>query len=123
MTDTVLRTVVRRETHSPRTAAMLVVVVLLLLALAYAAVEIILNLVGAQPLLVSPGEALNAVVAAPTALMPVAFIVGGVVLAVLGLLVLILALKPAASRVTRCSGASVPSSSTTASWHPPSPST
>jgi hypothetical protein len=94
MTDTVLRTVVRRETHSPRTAAMLVVVVLLLLALAYAAVEIILNLVGAQPLLVAPGEALNAVVAAPTALMPVAFIVGGIVLAVVGLIVLILALKP-----------------------------
>lgn len=94
MTDTVLRTVVRRETHSPRTVAMLVVVVLLLLVLAYAAVEIILNLTGAQPLLVDPGEALNAVVAAPTALMPVAFIVGGVVLALLGLIVLVLALKP-----------------------------
>lgn len=94
MTDTVLRTVVRRETHSPRTVAMLVVVVLLLLVLAYAAVEIILNLVGAQPLLVAPGEALNAVVTAPTALMPVAFIVGGIVLALLGLIVLILALKP-----------------------------
>ncbi|WP_295825770.1 DUF6286 domain-containing protein [uncultured Microbacterium sp.] len=94
MTDTVLRTVVRRETHSPRTAAMLVVVVLLILALAYAAVEIILDLSGAQPLLVAPGAALNAVVAAPTALMPVAFIVGGVVLAILGLIVLVLALKP-----------------------------
>lgn len=94
MTDTVLRTVVRRETHSPRTAAMLVVVVLLLLALAYAAVEIILDLSGAQPLLVAPGEALNAVVAAPTALMPVAFIVGGIILALIGLIVLVLALKP-----------------------------
>ena len=94
MTDTVLRTVVRRETHSPRTVAMLVVVVLLLLALAYAAVEIVLNLTGAQSLLVAPGEALQAVVAAPTALMPVAFIVGGVVLAILGLIVLVLALKP-----------------------------
>ncbi|MFN3949625.1 DNA/RNA endonuclease G [Microbacterium sp.] len=94
MTDTVLRTVVRRETHSPRTVAMLVVVVLLLLALAYAAVEIILSLLGRPALLVSPGEALNAVVAAPTALMPAAFIVGGVVLAVLGLIVLVLALKP-----------------------------
>ncbi|MDU0345579.1 DNA/RNA endonuclease G [Microbacterium sp. KSW2-29] len=89
-----LRTVVRRETHSPRTVAMLVVVVLLLLVLAYAAVEIILALTGAQPLLVSPGEALNAVVAAPTALMPVAFIFGGVVLAILGLIVLVIALKP-----------------------------
>jgi hypothetical protein len=94
MTDTVLRTVVRRETHSPRTVAMLVVVVLALLALAYAAVEIVLALLAQPPLLVSPGAALNAVVAAPTALLPVTFIVGGIVLALLGLLVLVLALKP-----------------------------
>lgn len=94
MTDTVLRTVVRRETHSPRTVAMLVVVILLLLGLAYAAVEIILALLGQSPLLVSPGAALNAVVAAPTALQPVAFIVGGIVLALVGLIVIVLALKP-----------------------------
>ncbi|KTR93019.1 DNA/RNA endonuclease G, NUC1 [Microbacterium testaceum] len=94
MTDSVLRTVVRRETHSPRTVAMLVVVVLALLVLAYAVVEIVLALLGQQPLLVSPGVALNAVVAAPTALQPVAFIVGGIVLALLGLIVLVLALKP-----------------------------
>lgn len=94
MTDAVLRTVVRRETHSPRTVAMIVVAVLLLLVLAYAAVEIILNLVGQPALLVAPGEALNAVVAAPTALLPAAFIVGGIVLALVGVLVLVLALKP-----------------------------
>lgn len=94
MTDAVLRTVVRRETHSPRTVAMIVVAVLLLLVLAYAAVEIILNLIGQPALLVAPGEALNAVVAAPTALLPVAFIVGGIVLALVGVLVLVLALKP-----------------------------
>jgi len=94
MTDSVLRTVVRRETHSPRTAAMLVVVVLALLVLAYAVVEIVLALLGQQPLLVSPGAALNAVVAAPTALQPVAFIVGGIVLALVGLIVLVIALKP-----------------------------
>jgi len=94
MTDSVLRTVVRRETHSPRTAAMLVVVVLALLVLAYAVVEIVLALLGQQPLLVSPGAALNAVVAAPTALQPVAFIIGGIVLALVGLIVLVIALKP-----------------------------
>jgi len=94
MTDAVLRTVVRRETHSPRTVAMLVVVVVLLLVLAYAAVEIVLALLGQSPLLVAPGAALNAIVAAPTALQPVAFIVGGVVLALIGLVVIVLALKP-----------------------------
>ena len=94
MTDSVLRTVVRRETHSPRTVAMLVVVVLALLVLAYAVVEIVLALLGQQPLLVSPGAALTAVVAAPTALQPVAFIVGGIVLALVGLIVLVIALAP-----------------------------
>ncbi len=94
MTDSVLRTVVRRETHSPRTVAMLVVVVLALLVLAYAVVEIVLALLGQQPLLVSPGAALNAAVAAPTALQPVAFIAGGIVLALVGLTVLVIALKP-----------------------------
>ncbi len=94
MTDSVLRTVVRRETHSPRTVAMLVVVVLALLVLAYAVVEIVLALLGQQPLLVSPGAALNAAVAAPTALQPVAFIAGGIVPALVGLIVLVIALKP-----------------------------
>jgi len=94
MTDAVLRTVVRRETHSPRTAAMLVVVVLLLLALAYAVVEVVLSLLGQQPLLVSPGAALAALVAAPTSLAPAALIAIGAVVVVIGILVLVLALKP-----------------------------
>ena len=94
MTDTVLRTVVRRETHSPRTVAMLVVVVLLLLAIAYAAVEIVLSLTGQSALLVAPGDALNAVVQAPAALLPAAFIGGGAVVALIGLIVLVVALKP-----------------------------
>lgn len=94
MTDAVLRTVVRRETHSPRTVAMLVVVVLLLLALAYAVVEVVLSLLGQQPLLVSPGAALAALVAAPTSLAPAALIAIGAVVVVIGILVLVLALKP-----------------------------
>ncbi|MDT0116359.1 DUF6286 domain-containing protein [Microbacterium sp. PRF11] len=94
MSDAVLRTVVRRETHSPRTVAMLVVVVLLLLAIAYAAVEIVLSLTGQPALLVAPGDALNAAVQAPTALLPAAFIGGGAVVALIGLIVLVVALKP-----------------------------
>lgn len=94
MTDSVLRTVVRRETHSPRTAAMLVVVVVLVLAAVYAAVEIVLSLTGRQPLLVAPGAAFDALADLPSAVVPAALIAAGAVLAIIGLIVLVLAVAP-----------------------------
>ncbi|MEX0153931.1 DNA/RNA endonuclease G [Microbacterium sp. LMI1-1-1.1] len=94
MTDTTLRTVVRRETHSPRTGAMLTVVILLLLALAYAGTEIVLALTGQNPLLIAPGPALQAAVDAPDALAPAALYVIGAGLVIVGVIVLVLALKP-----------------------------
>lgn len=94
MTDSVLRTVVRRETHSPRTVAMLVVVVLLVLAAAYAAVEIVLSLVGRPPLLAAPSDAFDALAALPTAVEPAALIAAGAVLAILGIIVFVIAVAP-----------------------------
>ncbi|MCT2086693.1 alkaline shock response membrane anchor protein AmaP [Microbacterium enclense] len=94
MTDSVLRTVVRRETHSPRTGAMLVVVVLLVLAAVYAAVEIALSLAGQPPLLLSPGAAADALATLPTAVVPAGLIAAGVVIAVVGLIVLVIAVAP-----------------------------
>ncbi|WP_022878137.1 DUF6286 domain-containing protein [Microbacterium sp. B19] len=94
MTDSVLRTVVRRETHSPRTGAMLVVVVLLVLAAVYAAVEIALSLAGRPPLLVAPGAAFDAVAGMPTALVPAGQIAVGAVIALIGLIVLVIAVAP-----------------------------
>ncbi len=94
MTDSVLRTVVRRETHSPRTGAMLVVVVLLVLAAVYAAVEIALSLAGQPPLLLSPGAAADALATLPTAVFPAGLIAAGVVIAVVGLIVLVIAVAP-----------------------------
>ncbi len=94
MTDSVLRTVVRRETHSPRTGAMLVVVILLVLAAVYAAVEIGLSLAGRPPLLVAPGAAFDALAALPTAVVPAALIAIGAVIAVVGLIVLVIAVAP-----------------------------
>lgn len=94
MTDSILRTVVRRETHSPRTAAMLVVVVLVILAVAYAAVEIVVASLGRPPLLIAPAAALDALAALPTAVAPAALIATGVVLAIIGLVVVILAVAP-----------------------------
>ncbi|KZE42523.1 hypothetical protein [Microbacterium sp. T32] len=94
MTDSVLRTVVRRETHSPRTGAMLVVVVLLILAAVYAAVEIALSLAGRPPLLVTPGAAFDALAGLPSALVPAGQIVVGAVIALVGLIVLVIAVAP-----------------------------
>lgn len=94
MTDSVLRTVVRRETHSPRTGAMLVVVVLLVLAALYAAVEVGLALAGRPPLLIAPGAAFDALSALPTAVVPGALIAAGAVIALIGLIVLVIAVAP-----------------------------
>lgn len=58
MTSAVLKRVARRETHSPRTIATVVVLALVALAAIYAGVEIVLHLLGAGPLLVAPGAAL-----------------------------------------------------------------
>ena len=50
MSTPAFRRIVRRETHSPRTVAMIIAVVILILALVYIGVEIVLHLL-AQPAL------------------------------------------------------------------------
>lgn len=94
MTDSVLRTVVRRETHSPRTGAMLLVVVLLILAAVYAAVEIVLALAGRQPLLVAPAAAVEALAALPMTVAPAGLIAAGAVIALVGLVVFAVGVSP-----------------------------
>lgn len=94
MTDSVLRTVVRRETHSPRTVAMLTVVVLTVLVLVYAGIEVVLFTIGQQPLLLSPGAAFDAAADPIASFDPASVIAVGVVLGILGLILLVLALAP-----------------------------
>jgi len=93
-TDSTFRRIVRRETHSPRTVATVIVVAILILALSYAAVEIVLALASQPPLLVTPAEAWAWVIALPTLQPSSAVIAGGVVLALFGVLLMVLALKP-----------------------------
>ncbi|MCS5497145.1 DNA/RNA endonuclease G [Cnuibacter physcomitrellae] len=91
-TDPVLGRVVRRETHSPRTAATAIVLVVLMLGLAYLGVEIVLRLLSLPPLLLSPGQGLDWLAALPTA-QPAAAVVGGsIVVALIGLVLIVLAL-------------------------------
>lgn len=59
MSNAVLKRVVRRETHSPRTVATVIVLAIVVVAAIYVGVEIVLHLLGAGPLLVAPGAALT----------------------------------------------------------------
>lgn len=94
MMSPALRRVVRRETHSPRTVAMLVVVTLVVLALAYTALEFVMHLSGQPPLLLDPAETFGWLVALPGSDAAGASTAAGVALAVIGLILVILAIAP-----------------------------
>ncbi len=94
MSTPAFRRIVRRETHSPRTVAMIVAVVLLIAALAYLATEIVLFLIGRPALVLAPTDLGEWLVALPTA-EPASLVSGvGSVLALVGLTFLVLAIAP-----------------------------
>ncbi|WP_378144581.1 DNA/RNA endonuclease G [Cnuibacter sp. UC19_7] len=92
-TDPVLGRVVRRETHSPRTVATAIVLIVIVLGLAYLGVEIVLRLLSLPPLLVGPGDGLEWLAALPTAQPAAAIIAGSILVALIGLVLVILALS------------------------------
>ncbi|MDN3445435.1 DUF6286 domain-containing protein [Microbacterium sp. APC 3901] len=94
MSTPVLRRVVRRETHSPRTVAMFVAVILLVLALTYIGLEIVLSLAAQPALLLGPAAAGGWLVGLPTAQPAGLVIAGSVVLALIGIVFVVLALTP-----------------------------
>lgn len=91
---TLYRRVLRRETHSPRAALAVFAAVLLILAFAWMATESVLELLGRPPLLVSPGEALLAVISLPTAVITPAIVGAGVVATIIGLIFVAYAVLP-----------------------------
>ncbi len=90
----VLQRVVRRETHSPRTVAMIVSAVLVILALVYVAVEIVLSLLGQPALLLGPAASLGWVVGLPTEVPTGIRIAVGVVIVLLAVVLIVLAVAP-----------------------------
>lgn len=94
MANTVLNRVVRRETHSPRTVVTVIVLVLVIAAAVYAGVEIVLRLIGSAPLLVSPGAALDWLIGVPALQPQGALVAGSVVVALVGIVLIWLALSP-----------------------------
>ncbi|WP_454113986.1 DUF6286 domain-containing protein [Microbacterium maritypicum] len=94
MSTPVLRRVIRRETHSPRTVAMFVAVILLILALAYIGLEIVLSLAAQPALLLGPAAAGGWLIGLPTAQPAGLVIAGSVVLALIGVIFIVLAITP-----------------------------
>lgn len=94
MSNPALRRVVRRESHSPRTVAVFIAAILVILALIYVGVEIVLHLLAQPALLLGPGAAFTWLVGLPTATPPAILIAVGAVIAIVGLIVFVLAIKP-----------------------------
>lgn len=94
MSHAVLERAVRRETHSPRTVATVIVLVAVVAAAGYAGTELVLRLLGAGPLLVDPGEAWTWLAQLPGTEPTSATVAGAVVVLVLGIVLLWLAVSP-----------------------------
>lgn len=88
--DRTLARVQRRETHSPRSVAMVIVVIVLIAVIAYLATEIVLMVAGAPALVASPLDLLRDVsVTSGTAVTAV-----GVAVAALGIVMVAIAVTP-----------------------------
>jgi membrane protein YdbS with pleckstrin-like domain len=94
MSTPAFRRIVRRETHSPRTVAMIIATVILILALVYIGTEIVLHLLAQPALWLGPAAAFAWIIGLPTAQPTWAVVAGGIVLAVIGLVFVFLALAP-----------------------------
>lgn len=94
MSSPAFRRVLRRESHSPRTVAMVVAGVLLIVALGYIAAEIVLDLLSRPALLLSPASAAEWIIGLPTAQPGWLVALGALLLAVLGFVFVFLSLAP-----------------------------
>jgi hypothetical protein len=94
MSETVLRRVLRRETHSSRSVAFAVVVLLTIVACVYLAIETVLSLASQPALLVRPIDALAWLAAIPADLPVGVVVAGGLAVAVLGVWLILLAVSP-----------------------------
>jgi hypothetical protein len=94
MSETVLRRVLRRETHSSRSVAFAVVVLLTIVACVYLAIETVLSLASQPALLVRPIDALAWLAAIPADIPVGVVVAGGLAVAVLGVWLILLAVSP-----------------------------
>lgn len=92
-THSLYRRIRRRETHSPRAVAAIVLAIVLILTFAWLAVEVILRALKQSPLLVAPLDMATALVEI-TALPSSVLIGAGLVIALVGVVLVALGLSP-----------------------------
>lgn len=85
--------IVRRETHSPRTVTTIVLASVIALACIYLGTELVLRMLGQPPLLAAPADAFGWVAALPTLQPQWAITLGGTILALVGLLLMVHAVR------------------------------
>lgn len=94
MMTPVMTRVVRRETHSPRTVAAVLVLAVVTAAAILVGIEIVLHLLGTGSMLLAPGAGLTWLAGLPTAAPRAAVVLGAVAIALAGLVLIWLALSP-----------------------------
>lgn len=88
------RRLLRRETHSSRAVASVSAAVVLLAGLAWLGTEAVLSLVNQPPLIISPPALLDWVAGLPSTVLPWGLVLAGLGLALVGLILLLVALTP-----------------------------
>ena len=88
------RRILRRETHSPRSGFAIALAVVLIFVLAWIGTESVLALLGRPALLVAPEDSLGSVLGLPTLVTSSGIIGAGSAVAVIGLLIVLVALLP-----------------------------
>jgi Co/Zn/Cd efflux system component len=84
---------IRRETHSPRSASSVTLAIVLIVLFAWLGTEIMLALTGSRALLAAPGDMVGFLVAAQ-AEYPAAFGAAGIAAALVGLVLIVAAIGP-----------------------------
>lgn len=89
----VTRRILRRETHSSRSGATVVMLIVLILVVGYVGVEAVYAALGQPPLLFSPVDAVATLLSAATA-QPALVIAASIAAAILGLVLVVIGLTP-----------------------------
>ncbi|MCD2499111.1 DNA/RNA endonuclease G [Microbacterium nymphoidis] len=91
---TIMERVVRRETHSPRSAAVVLVLIIVSVVALWVATELILHMAGGRALLATPGAIMQWLVSVPDLVPRAAVVAGAAAVAVIGAVLVVLSVAP-----------------------------
>lgn len=106
--DWLRRRIIRRETHSPRSSAAIVLATILILVFAWIGTECVLAAFGAPALLVAPADGVRAIARLPVAAQTAVLVAAGTGVAAIGLALTVYGILPGRrARHTMAGGRSV----------------